>query len=736
MGRTYITLSLLLAATLAGLAPRIALAQPGATTRIQITSEPEGAVVYIDGSISRAGETPLTVNLTREEHRIRLVLEGHATEDRTITVGRSRQTLSFRLIPMARLEVTAANDAASGATVRIDGEEVGTVPLTHNIDGGRHEVRVERNGYESFSRWLDVSPGQSYALAVSLRASSSGQGTIIVAGAVNGAPVSIDGQDRGTTPAVVDVPAGEHVVVVSPPGQSAYTETVTVQPGARVTVTPSFGGATASQANGSLRVLTQPTGATVFVDGEEAGTAPVTVEDVVPGSHIVEARAEGYESNTSRITIEPGRRETIQLVLEESEALGTLIVTSEVAGAQVLLDGQPIGSVPVTRDDVPAGSHQVIVRAPDHEDWQQQIQMTAGRELTLRATPQPLERTGFLSVEADAPGAEVLLNGVLIGNAPLADHEVRAGQHRVEVRADGFEPYTRTINVAAGSSQALNARMRAASGGGDDQDGRRADDRDGDDADARDGGDSDDGDDDDDDDRRRRRSDDGGESDDEDEERRNGDDDEEDLERPRFAYSARAIQRWKLALDGSWGWPNFIGNYRLTLGVYRHIDVAIEGRSTLRWHEIDGHVRYGLRLFNFLGLGASLNIGGGWGEYGRSGFVFGLTALQSFDFGRVSIGVREGLRVFSDQYTTVPGAPRDKGARFYIGASLEIQLRQWLHLFAIVDWAPGQEPRRVNCWDQWNYFDDGGDVVDTCPSEHIPGDIAIEGRIGLGFRFF
>ena len=66
------------------------VALPGwafAQTRVQVVSEPAGATVYVDGSIERAGETPVTVSLSRGEHRVRLVLEGYATEEQTVTVG-------------------------------------------------------------------------------------------------------------------------------------------------------------------------------------------------------------------------------------------------------------------------------------------------------------------------------------------------------------------------------------------------------------------------------------------------------------------------------------------------------------------------------------------------------------------------------------------------------------------------------------------------------------------------
>lgn len=693
--------------------PGLANAQTATKTRVQVVSEPAGAAVYVDGAVERAGETPVTLNLSRGEHRVRLVLEGFATEEQTVTVGSSRQTLSFRLHPVATVEVTAANTDAEGATVNVDGQPVGTIPLTQILEPGRHQIEITREGFQPYSRWLEVSAGQNYALSVALQASAPRRGTILVGGAISGAPVTVDGQSQGVTPAVVEVEAGQHTVVVSPEGQTPHSETVTVTAGQRVTVNPTF--APAPGRAGSLRVLTQPANAEISVDGEARGASPATIEDLAPGSHIVEATLEGHRAASTRVTIEPGRRETVQLTLERVSIVGRLRVTSDVAGAQVLLDGRPLGTAPVTEDGVPVGSHQVVVRAPGHADWQQQIQITGGTEVTVNATPQSVAQNGFISVSADAPGAEVFIDGQLLGNSPLVNHEIAAGQHTVEVRAEGFRSFTTTVNVIAGGTQQINAALVAGQGGREGEGdggrgGRRGSTSRGGEGDDQGGGEAGEGEE--------------GESEEDEAARR-----EEEENRTRFVNAASALRQWKLGIDGSWGWPYFVGWYRLTLGVYDNLDVAVEARSFYRFTEIDVRARYGARLARVIGLGAELSIGGGWGEFHRNAFVFGISAYEALEFTRWSLALRERMLVHSDRWSA-QNPHRDGGVMFYLGVALEIRLSEHLHLFAILDYAPGQGNRLVNCWRNVPYVANA-----TCGSR-FPGDVAIEGRLGLGARFF
>jgi hypothetical protein len=534
----------------------------------------------------------------------------------------------------------------------------------------------------------------------------------LIGGAISGAPVTVDGQPQGVTPAVVEIDVGQHTVVVSPEGQTPHTETVTVAAGQRVTVNPTF--APAPGRSGSLRVLTQPAGADVTVDGEAQGRSPATVEDVAPGSHIVEATLEGYQAASTRVTIEPGRRETVQLTLERASIIGRLRVTSDVAGAQVLLDGRVLGTAPVTEDGVPVGSHQVVVRAPGHADWQQQIQITGGAEVTVNGTPRPTAQTGFVSVAADAPGAEVFVDGQLLGNSPLVNHEIEAGQHTVEVRADGFQSFTTTVNVVAGGTQQINAALVAGRGGRGTAD--EADEGHGG-GNASSGGGAGEG------------SGEAGEGATEEESEEEAARREEEQNRTRFVNAASALRQWKLGVDGSWGWPYFVGWYRVALGVYRNLDIAVEARSFWRFTEIDVRARYGARLARVIGLGAELSIGGGWGEFDRNAFVFGIAAHEALEFTRWSLALRERLLVYSDQWNA-QSPHRDGGVLFYLGLALEVRLSEHIHLFAILDYAPGQENRLVDCWRDVPY------VTNATCGHWFPGEIAIEGRLGRGARFF
>lgn len=73
------------------------------------------------------------------------------------------------------------------------------------------------------------------------------------------------------------------------------------------------------------------------------------------------------------------------------------------------------------------------------------------------------DATGVLKVATTAPGAEVYLDGALVGTAPLTKYIV-VGKHKLRVVADNFEPLVRLVDIQAGKTVELNATLAAGPG--------------------------------------------------------------------------------------------------------------------------------------------------------------------------------------------------------------------------------------------------------------------------------
>lgn len=66
----------------------------------------------------------------------------------------------------------------------------------------------------------------------------------------------------------------------------------------------------------SLRVITNPEGAEVFVDGTSYGASPVVVDNLLAGDHYVTVKAVGYEKLVSRATVTARESASTSLLLQ------------------------------------------------------------------------------------------------------------------------------------------------------------------------------------------------------------------------------------------------------------------------------------------------------------------------------------------------------------------------------------------------------------------------------------
>jgi hypothetical protein len=145
------------------------------TGQVIVQSDPAGALVTIDGRIR--GETPVTIrDLPLGPHTIQIARPGHVpwSERVTLTASVPSRVLTARLRPGLdgpdRLSGSMFIDSRPrGARVTIDGRFVGTTPF--RISGmatGRHDIRLELDGYRAASSPVNVVAGRESRVAVTL----------------------------------------------------------------------------------------------------------------------------------------------------------------------------------------------------------------------------------------------------------------------------------------------------------------------------------------------------------------------------------------------------------------------------------------------------------------------------------------------------------------------------------------------------------------------------------------
>jgi hypothetical protein len=141
-------------------------------------------------------------------------------------------------------------------------------------------------------------------------AAGGGDGTLKVVSPVPDADVFIDGAGVGKVPQEKGVGTGEHFVVVKLVGYKTFEQKVRVEPGQTITVSAEL------KAVGRLRVLSTPAGAQVLVNGMPGGNTPLELDEVEVGENVIQVELLDYLPYSQTITVEGGKVETINAILE------------------------------------------------------------------------------------------------------------------------------------------------------------------------------------------------------------------------------------------------------------------------------------------------------------------------------------------------------------------------------------------------------------------------------------
>jgi formylglycine-generating enzyme required for sulfatase activity len=204
---------------------------------------------------------------------------------------------------------------------------------------------------------------------------------------------------------------------------------------------------------GRLRI-DAPT-ARVTIDGKEAGNAPGEFV-LAAGRHSVAIAAERYQPFSTDLDVEGlGKTQTFKPPLVPG--WGVVTVTSEPAGAQLLVNGQPQGVTPL-KAEVMAGAHPVELRLEGFKTWTTDIQVKANEPLSLGPVKLGLP-DGRLAVRSDPAGASVSVAGVYRGQTPL-DLELRPDiGYSIVLTRPGYEAATRQVSMGAGEQRTLSVPL-------------------------------------------------------------------------------------------------------------------------------------------------------------------------------------------------------------------------------------------------------------------------------------
>ena len=313
---------------------------------------------------------------------------------------------------------------------------------------GEYDISVSAAGYYDVDTTITVGDAQAQTFQIQLLPLP---GYLNLTSNTEAATVFIDGEEIGLTPlSNIELAAGEHDVLVIKDRYEAIQQLIEIEGREQeqtlnVDLLPAWA---------NVNFSSSPAGATVTVDGEVLGRTPLNAE-ILEGEHEVLIKLAAHKAWTEGLTVIARTDQNLPLI-ELEQADGLVLLQSTPSNAGVTLDGAYQGQTPLELTLAPGQSHELTFFLNGYEELRRDIQTQPDEEFALDVTLDPI--LSSVSILANPPDAQLFINGESRGLANQTV-ELLAASQIIEIRAEGYVPFTQEFISRPGLEQQLNVSL-------------------------------------------------------------------------------------------------------------------------------------------------------------------------------------------------------------------------------------------------------------------------------------
>ena len=314
---------------------------------------------------------------------------------------------------------------------------------------GSYTASASKKGYHPFRETIEVASNRENTFSFNLKKLPG----ILKLSIIPDEEVSIfvDDQQVGVTPLEsIEVESGSRLLRLEKSRYLPFTEEIEIGGMGQIQIIE----AELQPAWSYLTLESDPNGAQVSMDGQEHGATPLKLE-LLQGSHTIVLTKQDYLNEEIEIESIAGQDSTAVVQLTPSPA--DIQVTSNPAGASVMVNDKYAGSTPVQLKLSPTVTQHFTVKAAGYSDSRQTHSFTAGEKRTLDFNLKPEYGTVFFQV--NPPVATLYIDGKKQANAN-GRKQLPTKPHKIEVRHPSYASHTATIHPKKAFSQQVTVNLQ------------------------------------------------------------------------------------------------------------------------------------------------------------------------------------------------------------------------------------------------------------------------------------
>ncbi|MBQ8760734.1 MAG: PEGA domain-containing protein [Bacteroidales bacterium] len=337
------------------------------------------------------------------------------------------------------------------ADVYVGGKHYGkTTTVITDLAEGSHTLKLEKQGYVTLTKTINIVKGETLKLNETLQTISSQKTYLIVKADQPDAMIYIDDEPINTGEASKSVNIGStHTYKIECKLYHVESGSVTVNERTTInkTLRPNFG---------YINVTTSPEqGAKVFVDGEYIGVSPIKTDKLASGTHTVRVMKEMYKMKEQAFTVSDGQTANASLNMTANFVSVTINAGSD---SDIYVDEEYKGKGKWT-GRLSDGLHNFEARKANHKPTVKTLELVLGETKTITLdAPKPIN--GSVDVNSSPMGATIYIDGKHYGETPNYINEIIIGTHELKLEKQGCASITKTITIKEGETLNINEKLQ------------------------------------------------------------------------------------------------------------------------------------------------------------------------------------------------------------------------------------------------------------------------------------
>lgn len=272
--------------------------------------QPADAILMIDNSVYPLQDGATSIMLENGTYNYTISAQDYHDLRGTFTVAGTKVEKELRLNP-AYGWLSVIGGSLEGGAVYVDNKLVGTAPIKEfKLSSGEHQIRIIKELYKPYIETVTIRDNQTTNCTPSLAADFAN----VYITAPEGADIWINGNQKGSGSWSGKLAAGVYLFEARKAGykSSSMSQTISTSSATQNYTLPA-----PTPIVGSLIVQGTPVMADVTVDGKSVGRLPLSLDNLLIGSHNVAVSKDGYAAHTQSITIAEGKTATITVALKK-----------------------------------------------------------------------------------------------------------------------------------------------------------------------------------------------------------------------------------------------------------------------------------------------------------------------------------------------------------------------------------------------------------------------------------